>query len=785
MSKELSDKDETELNPTLSTDTNVDTNDDTSVETESKNDDSSNDLESTYSLYDYIKGTSSRNIPNNIIRIMNLDENKLKDNILYVLQSMFEYSDTPLHLPNIPKSRRNYVNEEEDTNEEPYIILKEKGEYLHKQTERTVMSKFKPETIATNIKNIKDIEHLYSKFIHFLIGHRDEKFKNTGAFKTAINLITKAAGFIGPNFINNFKYQLFPNLLQRKALINIYNQLFKIIKDESKGTLTNVTDFRKYFQQRVSDNIHKLVYEDNYYLPSAVPIHIMTLYCTRGYRPNYDPNSETNKNKLSHNFTNIFKYRDDIFKMLKSKLEENLNIIDSLKSNRKYVIKYDLKKIKQKNTIVYFSGFDVIINLYSGARIKPISLSTDVKDKDSANDSANDKGNDSANDKGNDKGNDSTNDKGNDSVNVPPIVSTPTLIPNEQPSTEEQPSITESEHNVIPEQNETPEQTQPQPPQQPSEPTDSLSIDLAETLKGKSSIEIIYITYDYLQKVKAELTPGADRLHQETQETQEDASNTNVVITAIGKNLVYIYELMFGRNNIIINNMSYGQRIFANVDEYYVININTKFNGEGMTIGDYYNLFKEVISLYKRYNKLDTIPLEFNIPYISAIVQNNRITGIISDNNQSNINLTYNTERKRIINELINKGFLKITSETPLVDPISNQPLFDQFGQRAISYCYSYQGIPVSEKEVNDMIFNYINRRFLTQSRSLFSAIDLEQVKLKKVIDNKINRSKIITRRRGVSNVPKPIESVNVKTSMFGINDNKTMLSPYLRAYRR
>lgn len=761
MSKELSDKDETELNPTLSTDT--------SVETESENDDSSNDLESTYSLYDYIKGTSGRNIPNNIIRIMNLDENKLKDNILYVLHSMFEYIDTPLPLPNIPKSRRNYVNEEEDTNEEPYIILKEKGENLHKQTERTVMSKFKPEPIVTNIKDIKDIEHLYTEFIHFLIGHRDEKFKNTGAFKTAINLITKAAGFIGPNFINNFKYQLFPNLLQRKALINIYNQLFKIIKDESKGTLTDVTDFRKYFQQCVSDNLHKLVYEDNYYLPSAVPIHIMTLYCTRGYRPNYDPNSETNKNKLSHKFKNIFKYRDDLFTLLKSKLEENLNIIDSLKSNHKYVIKYDLKKIKQKNKIVYFSGFDVIINLYTGARIKPISLSTDVKDNDGANDSAND----------------STNDKGNDSVNVPPIVSTPTLIPNEQPSTEEQPSITESEPNVIPEQNETPEQTQPQPPQQPSEPTDSLSTDIAETLKGKSSIEIIYITYDYLQKVKAELITNADRLHQETQETQEAASNTNGVITAIGKNLVYIYELMFGRNNIIINNMSYGQRIFANVDEYYVININTKFNGEGMSIGDYYNLFKEVVSLYKRYNKLDTIPLEFNIPYISAIVQNNRITGIISDNNQSNINLTYNTERKRIINELINKGFLKITSETPLVDPISNQPLFDQFGQRAISYCYSYQGIPVSEKEVNDMIFNYINRRFLTQSRSLFSAIDLEQVKLKKVIDNKINRSRIITRRRGVSNVPKPIESVNVKTSMLGVNDNKTMLSPYLRAYRR
>ena len=773
MSKELSVKDETELKSSLSTDTNVDTDDDTSVETETKNDDSSNDLESTYSLYDYIKGTSGRNIPNNIIRIMTLDENKLKDNILYVLQSMFEYSDTPFYQPTIPKSRRNYVNEEEDTNEEPYIILKEKGEDMHVQTERTVIGKFKPEVIDTNITDVKNIEHLYSFFIHFLIGHRDEKFKNTGAFKTAINLITKAAGFIGKNFINNFKYQLFPNLLQRKALINIYNQLFKIIKDESKGTLTTVTDFRHDFQKYVSNNLHKLINEDNYDLPSAVPIHIMTLYCTRGYRANYDPNSETNKNKLSHKFKNIFKYRDDIFTMLKSKLEENLNTIDSLKSNRKYVIKYNLKKIQRKNKIVYFSGFDVILNLYSGARIKPISLSND-----STNDSTNDSANDSANDKVNDEVNAITEST---SSNVPPIVSAPTLIPNEQSLTEEQPSITESEPNVIPEQNET----QPQPPQQPSEPTDSLSTDFAETLKGKSSIEIIYITYDYLQKVKAELMSKSDRLQQETQETQEAASNTNGVITAIGKNLVYIYELMFGRNNIIINNMSYGQRIFANVDEYYVINLNTKFNGEGMTIGDYYNLFKEVVSLYKRYNKLDTIPLEFNIPYISAIVQNNRITGIISDNNQSNINLTYNAERKRIINELINKGFLKITSETPLVDPISNQPLFDQFGQRAISYCYSYQGIPVSEKEVNDMIFNYINRRFLTQSRSLFSAIDLEQVKLKSTINNKINRSKLITRRRGVSNVPKPIESVNVKTSMLSSNDNKTMLSPYLRAYRR
>lgn len=760
-------KDGTELNPTLSTDTNIVTNVDTPDETESENDDSTNDLESTYSLYDYINGTSGRNIPNNIDRIMNLDENKLKDNILYVLQSMYEYSDTPSYKPNIPKSRRDYANEEEDTDETPYIILKEKGENMHKQTELTVMSGFKPGYVDSNIKNENDIKNLYDHFIYFLIGHRDEKFKNTGAFKTAINLITKAAGFIGQNFINNFKYHLFPNLLQRKALINIYHQLYKIIKDESPRALTNVTDFREEFQRYVSDNLHKLINDDNYHLPSAVPIYIMTLYCTRGYRANFNPNSETNKNKLSHLFPNIYKYRDDIFEMLKSNLEENLKTIDSLKSNRKYVIKYNLKKIKRKNKIVYFSGFDVIINLYSGARIKPITLTTDDT---------------------HDEINADTNDEVNamtesTTSNVPPIVSTPILIPAEQPPPQPSDStdVKGSEPNVIPEQNETPQQLPQPPPQQPSEPTDSLSTDLAETLKGKSSIEIIYITYDYLQEVKAKLSNTADRLHQETQEPN---SNTNETITTIGKNLVYIYETMFGRNNIIINNMSYGQRIFANVDEYYVINLNTKFNGEGMTVGDYYNLFKEVIALYKRFNKLDAVPLEFNVPYISAIVQNNRITGIISDNNQSNINLTYNAERKRIINELINKGFLKITSETPLVDPISNQPLFDQFGQRAISYCYSYQGIPVSEKEVNDMIFNYINRRFLTQSRSLFSAIDLEQVKLKKVIDNKILRSKLITRRRGVTNVPKPIESVNVSTNVIG-NNNKTMLSPYLRAYRR
>ena len=772
-------KDGTELKPSLSTETNVDTNVDTSDETEYENDDSPNDLKDTYSLYDYIKGTSGRNIPNNIDRIMKLDENKLKDNILYVLQSMFEYSAASIYLHGIKKSRRDYANEEEDSNEEPYNILKEHGENDHQKTERTIMSKFKPKVLPSFIES-ENFTDIYGKFIYFLMGRRDEKFKNTGAFKTAINLITKAAGFIGKNFINNFKYQLFPNLLQRKALINIYNQIFKIIKDESRVALKTVTDFRDGFQRLVMDKLHKLINEDNYDTLSAVPIHIMTLYCIRGYRANYNPNSETNKNKLSYKFKNIFTYRDMIFETLKSSLEENLKTIDSLKSKRNYVVKYDLKKIERKKKIVYFSGFDVIINLYSGARIKPITLT---------NASADVKGNASADVKGNttsEQVNDETNEEIG-STDVSATVNTetpqqpqqqPILRPVEQPSTEEQPSTTESEPNVITEQNETPQQI----PEQHSEPTDSLSTDLAVTLNGKSSIEIIYITYDYLQKVKAELIEGADRLSQETQEAN---SNTNATITAIGKNLVYIYETMFGRNNIIINNMSYGQRIFENTDEYYVINLNTKFNGSGMTIGDYYNLFKEVVSLYKRYNKLDSIPLEFNIPYVSAIVQNNRITGIISDNNQSNINLTYSAERKRIINELINKGFLKITSETPLVDPISNQPLFDQFGQRAISYCYSYQGIPVSEKEVNDMIFNYINRRFLTQSRSLFSAIDLEQVKLKKVIDNKINRSKLITRLRGVSNVPKPIESVNVKKSMFNANDNKTMLSPYLRAYRR
>ena len=255
--------------------------------------------------------------------------------------------------------------------------------------------------------------------------------------------------------------------------------------------------------------------------------------------------------------------------------------------------------------------------------------------------------------------------------------------------------------------------------------------------------------------------------------------------------LEYIHAHLFGQNNDILRAISMGQRVFETSDGI-ITDVTVFYSTGGISIGNLITLYRDVAQLFNRIvtstnSKVGTVPTDVNPNYLFTISQNGRLVGSLQGFQQGGTSISerqtlYSVERRRLMNELVSKGLLKVEHSKELVDPNTGLPLFDQFGQKVYENSYSYLGVPVSEKDVNDMINNFLMRKFLNQSRSFFSQIDLEQLRLKNLKKKTIEQFKRDVKMRGVTSQPKPVNNQDIYR---GTASQGMRLNPNISIYRR
>ena len=180
------------------------------------------------------------------------------------------------------------------------------------------------------------------------------------------------------------------------------------------------------------------------------------------------------------------------------------------------------------------------------------------------------------------------------------------------------------------------------------------------------------------------------------------------------------YALFMSDQNIIYQYLKAGKEIFKDQNYITYITNNTEFLGLNISVGSLLSTYEMVAVKFNNtvsgitganVAKIGTIP-----NYLRAILKNGRIIGIMEESikiseygfSPQRIEL----EQNKIISSLMNSGLLTVALQTQRLDPSTGLPVTDQYGNPVFDTTYSYKGVPLTDKEVRQIVIGSLVRDF-------------------------------------------------------------------------
>lgn len=254
------------------------------------------------------------------------------------------------------------------------------------------------------------------------------------------------------------------------------------------------------------------------------------------------------------------------------------------------------------------------------------------------------------------------------------------------------------------------------------------------------------------------------------------------------------YALFMSDQNLIYQYLRAGKEIFKDQQYISYITNNTEFLGLKISVGSLLSTYEMVAVKFNnavggtnginanKIAKIGTVP-----NYLRAILKNGKIIGIIDESvklseygfSPQRIEL----EQNKIINTLMNSGLLTVAMQTQKLDPSTGLPITDQYGNPLFDTTYSYKGVPLTDKEVRQIVISSLVRDFTSVLGPILTDRQLQRKRTKNYYGN---MKDALTRDTQVSNLnrmPTKMKKVNIEVPQQGqIKRNYDVLS-YMKQF--